>query len=482
MLAAMARPAPVLEATHLDRYLVFLFALLSTATLFDGFDAAMLSFAAPDARATLEISREQWGFINGFTRLGVMASFFFLLSADRFGRRTLMMATIVGFTVANGLTAFVTDKYQFSLCQFVARLFLTAEYSLAIIMIGEEYPARLRGRAIAILTSLATIGVMGMAKLQPYVLLPEGAEGNWIHGAGQWLVQGGQALVGVESDGQSWRGLYALGVLPLLLIFVLRIAMRETRRFEATLALRANAPRARLPLREQIRNATTPWHARYRRRTAIVTLLWNSVHIVTAPSVVFYVIFAREDLGFTPALVGDIVFWGYGGGVAGHFTAGYLIDRIGRKWTCSAFYVLAAISIALLYQVTSVPGQYFWMIATVFSFGAANTSTHVYASELFPTEIRATGYGWTTNFAGRITEVLTPVVIGVLIPLFGDIPTAIAAVAIGPILGAALVLRYAPETRGLTLEEVQERLGGEPPAPARAPAAAVVEPTRAAGG
>jgi putative MFS transporter len=467
MLRLVTRPAANLEATHLDRYLMFLFVLLSTATLFDGFDAAMLSFAAPDARATLDISREQWGYINGFTRLGVMASFFFLLSADRFGRRSLMMATIVGFTVANGLTAFVTDKYQFALCQFVARLFLTAEYSLAIIMIGEEYPARLRGRAIAVLTSLATVGVMAMAKLQPYVLLAEGAETNAVHSLGQWLVVGGQTALGLTSDGQSWRGLYALGVLPLLLIFILRVAMRETRRFEAAAAERANHPQPRPSLREQVANATIPWQPRYLRRTAIVTLLWNSVHIVTAPSVVFYVIFAREDLGFSPALVGDIVFWGYAGGVGGHFTAGYLIDRIGRKWTCSSFYVLAAISIALLYQVTSVPGQYFWMIATVFSFGAANTSTHVYASELFPTEIRATGYGWTTNFAGRVTEVLTPVLIGVLIPVFGDIPTAIAAVAIGPILGAALVLRYAPETRGLTLEEVQERLGGGPAGPVR---------------
>ncbi len=99
------------------------------------------------------------------------------------------------------------------------------------------------------------------------------------------------------------------------------------------------------------------------------------------------------------------------------------------------------------------------MVATVFCFGAAMTATHVYASELFPTEIRATGYGWTTNFLGRVTEVLTPMAIGaLLIPLQGDIPAAIAIVAAGPIFGAILVLRYAPETRGLTLEQVQESL------------------------
>jgi putative MFS transporter len=143
--------------------------------------------------------------------------------------------------------------------------------------------------------------------------------------------------------------------------------------------------------------------------------------------------------------------------VAGHFTAGWLIDRLGRKWTCAGFYVIAAISIAMLYQIHSLAGQYFWMIATVFSFAAANTATHVYASELFPTEIRATGYGWTTNFAGRVTEVATPIAIGALSLTLG-IPTSIAVVAIGPVIGAILVLRYAPETRGLTLEQIADTL------------------------
>jgi putative MFS transporter len=109
----------------------------------------MFSFAAPDVRASLDISREQWGFVSGATRLGVMASFLFLLTADRFGRRALMLVTVVGFAFFNGLTALAVDRTQFVVCQFLARLFLTAEFSLAVIMIGEEYPARSRGRASA---------------------------------------------------------------------------------------------------------------------------------------------------------------------------------------------------------------------------------------------------------------------------------------------------------------------------------------------
>ena len=461
-----------LEAERLNGYLVLLFLLLSTATLFDGFDAGLLSFAAPEVRATFDISRGEWGLVTGLTRFGVMASFLFLISADRWGRRTLLMVTVLGFTLFNGLTAFSETKAEFIAWQFLARLFLTAEYALAVIVIGEEFPARSRGRAIAVLTSLATVGVMIMAKLQPYVLLEPGEESNWIHGLGTSIVLWGQELLGLQPDHENWRALYMLGALPLVLVFVLRFAMRETRRFDALQEKhRLNdggadtsliVPKA-TSMREQFQNALTPWKPRYRKRSAVVTLLWNCVHLVTAPSVVYWVIFAREDLGLSVAEVGDIVFWGYGGGVAGHFTAGYLVDRIGRKYTCAGFYVFAAAAIYMLYHTHTLAGQYLWMICTVFSFGAANTATHIYASELFPTEIRATGYGWTTNFLGRITEVVTPAAIGALIVPLGGIPAAIGAVAIGPVLGAALVLRYAPETRGLTLEEIQVAMDGDSP-------------------
>jgi len=438
-------------------YLWFLFVLLSTATLFDGFDSGMLSFAAPESRRTLGIDLSEWGLINSFIRLGVWASFVFMLFADRLGRRTLMTITVLGFAFFNGATAFATDKTEFAVFQFLARIFLTAEYSLAVIMAGEEFPARHRGRAIAILTSLATVGVMIMAKgVQPYVL-GDGAEGHWLHDAGAWAVAAGQGLLGLERDGESWRALYVLGLAPLVLIVFLRIGMRETRRFEAARA----APAARRPrLGELWAQLKVPWQKRYRRRTAVVTLLWNSVHVVTGPSVVFYVIFAREELGLSAHSVGDIVFYGYFGGMAGHFVAAWLIERLGRKPTCAGFYVVAAVSIAMLYQHTTIFGQYLWMIATVFSFGAANTATHVYASELFPTEIRATGYAWTTNLTGRITEVVTPTAIGVLAAVIG-IANSIAVVAVGPVLGAMLVWRYAPETQGLTLEEIQDRLDAE---------------------
>ena len=89
-----ARPVGKVEIDVVTPYLMFLFVLLSTATLFDGFDSGLLSFAAPESRRTLDISKSEWGFVNSIVRLGVMASFLFLLTADRWGRRTSRIRSI----------------------------------------------------------------------------------------------------------------------------------------------------------------------------------------------------------------------------------------------------------------------------------------------------------------------------------------------------------------------------------------------------
>jgi hypothetical protein len=38
-----------------------------------------------------------------------------------FGRRNLMMLTIVGFAVLSGLTAFLSDRHQLAICQLACR-------------------------------------------------------------------------------------------------------------------------------------------------------------------------------------------------------------------------------------------------------------------------------------------------------------------------------------------------------------------------
>jgi hypothetical protein len=50
----------------------------------------MLSFAAPESRRSLDIDISEWGFVHSVIRMGVWASFLFLLLADHFGRRNFV--------------------------------------------------------------------------------------------------------------------------------------------------------------------------------------------------------------------------------------------------------------------------------------------------------------------------------------------------------------------------------------------------------
>jgi putative MFS transporter len=276
-------------------------------------------------------------------------------------------------------------------------------------------------------------------------------------------------LLGLDNDGAHWRGLYLIGLLPLFLLPLLAFGLRETQRYREIAANRGLAS-VMETIRAQFVEARRLIEPRYLPRFRIVVLLWNCVYLVIAPAVAFWSIYAREEVGMTPAQVGNVVMWAYIAGTFGHLLAGQLVDRIGRKVTCAAFYSIAAVCIVGLFHTHTTAGQYFWHISTVFFFNCAIGATQVYASELFPTELRATGYGWTTNLFGRFTEVVVPLVIGQLIPLMG-ISWSITWVAIGPVIGAVLVMRYASETRGLTLEQIQEQLDGRRDKEARRAAA-----------
>jgi putative MFS transporter len=105
-------------------------------------------------------------------------------------------------------------------------------------------------------------------------------------------------------------------------------------------------------------------------------------------------------------------------------------------------------------------------VVTMFAYQAARTATSALSTELFPTSIRATGYGLCVQVIGQICWMLSPVVIGLLSGRLGGLGNAASLFAGGPILGVVIVLWFVPETRGKTLEELSPSIGETPPATA----------------
>jgi putative MFS transporter len=178
------------------------------------------------------------------------------------------------------------------------------------------------------------------------------------------------------------------------------------------------------------------------------------VGLVGAPAVTFFSLYAKRDHHWTSAQIGHAVVLAYLVGTLGHILCGRMLDLIGRKATTCVFYVLGSASMLVLFQTDAHAAMLAGMVATVFAFQGARTATATYSVELFPTDIRATSYGLTVQIFGQIASLTTPLVIGILSKALGGLGNAVASVCIGPVIGAVLVILYAPETKGKKLEEL----------------------------
>jgi MFS family permease len=422
--SAAVRPAPRGILT-LDRYLWTLFGLLMSVTIFEGYDVTIFHLCTPDIARSFHLDDRAIGAMASFVRLGGMVAFAIVMLADRIGRKPIISMTVLFYALFTLLTALSRGLGTFTLFQSCAQVFLSAEFGVAIIMISEEFPDRMRGMGVAMLNMVGLLGVIVGGLLYGYI-----AESRW-----------------------GWRGMYFIGVGPLLLVASLRRGVRETVRFTALSRTRAAGPQKRGVV-AALRTALEPLGGRYRGRIILVALLWNCVGLVGAPAVTFFSLYAKRDHHWTSAQIGRAVVLAYLIGTLGHLLCGQMLDRIGRKATTSIFYVLGSISMLFLFRTDSHAAMLAAMVATVFAFQGARTATATYSVELFPTDIRATSYSLTVQVFGQVASLATPFVIGALSNALGGLGNAVTSVCIGPVIGAALVLLYAPETRGKKLEEL----------------------------
>jgi MFS transporter, putative metabolite:H+ symporter len=426
--APILTPSPGTLPVRERRYLWLMFGLLMSVTIFEGYDVTIFHLCTPDIARSFHLDNRAVGLMASLVRLGGMMAFFLVMYSDRIGRKPIVSLTVLFYTLFTLFTALSRGLGSFTLFQSCSQLFLSAEFGVALIMISEEFPADMRGRGVAWLNVMGLVGVIS-----------------------------GGGLYGIVADSRfGWRGMYLIGVAPLLLVAFLRRGLRETLRFETLRKERetGNTPQP-VGIIAMLRHAAEPLRGPYRGRMLLVALLWNSVGIVGAPAVTFFSLYAKRDQHWTSSEIGRAIIIAYLIGALGDLLAGWALDRLGRKITTSVSYVAGAAAIYALFQTGDHNKMLMALIATVFCFQGARTATATYSAELFPTEIRATSYSMTVQLIGQMAGLLTPFTIGALARSLGGLGNAVAAVSIGPVIGAVLVWVFAPETRGRSLEELR---------------------------
>jgi MFS transporter, putative metabolite:H+ symporter len=419
----MNAPADRLEKSHISLIL-----LVSTASFFEGYDFIILNLVLPYLRDEFGLSVLQAGFAVSAIALGTIAAFLVIRLGDYFGRKALLMWAVLGYTAATALTAASHSIYGFVAMQFVARVFLVAEWGTSTVIIAEELPATKRGIGISIVQAMAGVGaVVGSAIFPIVAKVPLG-----------------------------WRAMYLIGIVPLVIVFFIRRSLHETRRYAEL--------RKASPERPKWTEILGPEH---RKNLVLMALLWLFMYLGYTPLQTFYTDYARNDAGLTAGQVGLIVAIAFILGLSGYVVAGRLMDKWGRKPTCVLFFSVGSLSTALAFNAPhAVWAMGLSLVVGIFFSTSYLPLVSTYTTELFPTRLRASAQAWTNNTLGRIGMVLAPTLVGLLAGLFAR-PTggagggpvsglgpAVSILGLAPLLCALIVLLFLPETKNKELEDI----------------------------
>jgi len=360
--------------------------------------------------------------------------------ADRFGRRRVLMYSILWYAIAAALTALSPSYAVLLILRFLTGLGMGAEWGAGSSLVSELSDASKRGRRIAFLQSGFGIGFLI-------------ATGLW-------------QLINSGNPG-DWRWMYLIGVVPALLVVFLRRNVQDSEMWsEADVRRRvaeervgtAEATQAdRMLARPTVRQLLDDPG---RRRQVGILLLgalatttgWWAVSTLIPQFTAAQVAGAVSDV---PGTITLVVLCYNAAGVAGYLSMGVLADRIGRKPTIFLYFVASLIMTPILFEVADTKTA-LMILAGVNGFFTLGQWTWLalYPSEVFPTQIRATAMTVVFN-AARFVAAAGALLTATLIDAFGGISTA--AIVIGCVayaLGALVAPFIGPETRARPLPGV----------------------------
>ncbi|MDQ0947454.1 putative MFS transporter [Streptomyces phaeochromogenes] len=366
---------------------------------------------------------------------------------DRVGRHLMYVLNLATFVVFSALQFFVTEAWQLLVLRLLIGIAIGADYPIASALTTELVPRRMRGPALSGLVLAWWVG----------------------YGVSYWV---GWALTGLGDD--SWRWMLASGTVPALIFLFMRAGIPESPRW---LASRGRMDEAKAVVRKHLGQEVSDEEllAEGRQEKRGGSGLGNLVEIFkrgyTVP-VVFCSVFwicqvapAFAVRSFQPQMLSAFgVGSTYGASalittiaVAGIGLGLVVVNRIGRRSLLISSFVCINVSLIAL---AVLPLHWAFVVVALFAafqfFEAAGSGLQfVYPSELFPTDLRATGVGIATAMS-RVGSASSTFLLPIASEDLGVRGTLGIAVAI-TLVGLVVSYFLAPETKDLGLTEASSR-------------------------
>lgn len=383
--------------------------LLAVACFTEGYDFNALIVALPHLRHSFGLSQSAADLWVAGVYLGAAPALWLGRRADRHGRRGVLLAAVAGYTICSVATALSPDIAVFVAVQFLARCFLAVQVAVAWTVAAEELPPDSRGFGFGILALASALGTGWGAILEASLLSP-------LHA--------------------SWRWIYAASLPVVIVLIVLRRSLPESTRYAHLVSSGGMHGDARALLRP-------PYLAR-------LLLIGGAVLIanLTTQATVFAIDYMQTDrhLGTSAA---NFILVGAGAITLPVLTgAGKLSDRLGRRPVCAVALVVHAVGIVLFFNVaTNAPLLLATLaLAYVGLFGAWTTGS-AFGVEAFPTALRAMA-GSSVTMA-KLSGQCASFIVSALLLRSGHSPGhVVLLLALGPLVAAALIGRFFPETSG----------------------------------
>ncbi len=389
-----------------------LFLFLSVATLFEGYDFMALSQILPQLEESMHLDTTELGGLVMWINLGTMVAFALVGLADRWGRKRLLTLTIAGYTVSTFASGFAPNIWALAACQFLARMFLIAEWATSMVYAAEEFPADRRGMVIGVIQAFSSLGAIVCVGVVPSLL----------------------------RTSYGWRSVYFVGIVPLIVLMIARRDLRESSRFEAEIGKAKKSSRWHI------------WRGGHRRRMLQLALIWGLTYVCTNNATVFWKQFAVKERGLGDDDVALAISIAAVVSMPLVFLAGRLLDVVGRRLGAVVIFAVGIVGTLGCYGLHG-----FWPLTASLVLGIFGASgvlpvLNAFTSELFPTAVRADAFAWSNNLLGRISYVLSPLAIGWAARRIHWGP-AMQLTVIGPALALALILLLLPETKAKELDE-----------------------------